>query len=70
MQKIVCSYTEQLIPVAVNMCKHLVETFAQVLEGMFTLLYLLHQLFAYIIVISRNFQVVKMTKKPSQPWAY
>ncbi len=33
MQKIVCSYTEQLIPVAVDMCKHLVETFAQVLEG-------------------------------------
>ena len=34
MQKIVCSYTEQLIPVAVQMCTHLVETFAQVLEGM------------------------------------
>ena len=33
MQKIVCSYTEQLIPVAVDMCNHLVETFAQVLEG-------------------------------------
>jgi len=33
MQKIVCSYTEQLIPVAVQMCTHLVETFAQVLEG-------------------------------------
>lgn len=32
MQKIVCSYTEQLTPVAVDMCKHLVETFAQVLE--------------------------------------
>ena len=30
MQKIVCTYTEQLIPVAVDMCKHLVETFAQV----------------------------------------
>ena len=33
MQKIVCSYTEQLTPVAVQMCTHLVETFAQVLEG-------------------------------------
>jgi len=33
MQKIVCSYTEQLIPVAVQMCTNLVETFAQVLEG-------------------------------------
>ena len=30
MQKIVCTYTEQLVPVAVDMCKHLVETFAQV----------------------------------------
>jgi len=33
MQKIVCSYTEELIPVAVEMCTHLVTTFAQVLEG-------------------------------------
>jgi len=32
MQKIVCSYTEQLIPVAEQMCLNLVETFAQVLE--------------------------------------
>ena len=30
MQKIVCSYTEELIPVAVEMCTHLVTTFAQV----------------------------------------
>ena len=48
MQKIVCSYTEQLIPVAVNMCKHLVETFAQVLEGMFTLLCLQYLLLVYV----------------------
>jgi hypothetical protein len=32
MQKIVCSYTEQLIPVAEQMCLNLVQTFAQVLE--------------------------------------
>ena len=55
MQKIVCSYTEQLIPVAVNMCKHLVETFAQVLEGKIALThyyyYLFHQLFVYIYIV-------------------
>ena len=32
MQKIVCSYTEQLIPVAEQMCLNLVKTFGQVLE--------------------------------------
>ena len=31
MQKIVCTYTEQLTPVAKDMCKHLVDTFAQVI---------------------------------------
>ena len=29
MQKIVCTYTEQLVPVAVDICQHLVGTFAQ-----------------------------------------
>merc|ERR1719394_920109 len=33
MQKIVCSYTEELMPVAVDICQHLVGTFAQVLES-------------------------------------
>merc|ERR1719348_2542871 len=33
MQKIVCTYTEQLVPVAVDICQHLVGTFAQVLES-------------------------------------
>jgi len=33
MQKIVCTYTEQLTPVAKDMCKHLVDTFAQVVES-------------------------------------
>jgi hypothetical protein len=33
MQKIVCTYTEQLVPVAVDICQHLVGTFAQVLEA-------------------------------------
>ena len=32
MQKIVCTYTEQLVPVAVDICQHLVGTFAQVRE--------------------------------------
>lgn len=32
MQKIVCTYTEQLIPFAVNICQHLVATFAQIME--------------------------------------
>merc|ERR1711971_800400 len=32
MQKIVCTYTEQLVPVAVDICQHMVGTFAQVLE--------------------------------------
>ena len=34
MQKIVCTYTEQLTPVAKEMCKHLVDTFAQVNFGL------------------------------------
>nr|CAD7399981.1 unnamed protein product [Timema poppensis] len=32
MQKIVCTYTEQLMPIAVEMCQHLAKTFSQVLE--------------------------------------
>ena len=31
LQKIVCTYTEQLVPMAVNICTHLVTTFAQVI---------------------------------------
>ena len=30
MQKIVCTYTEELIPLAEKICNHLVDTFAQV----------------------------------------
>ena len=30
MQKIICTYTEQLIPLAVNICNNLMTTFAQV----------------------------------------
>ena len=40
MQKIVCSYTEELIPVAVQMCLELVQTFSQVLEGRYVYFYL------------------------------
>ncbi|KAG7199899.1 hypothetical protein KM043_014345 [Ampulex compressa] len=32
MQKIVCTYTEQLMPIAVEICQHLAVTFSQVLE--------------------------------------
>lgn len=32
MQKIVCTYPEQLMPIAVEMCEHLATTFSQVLE--------------------------------------
>ncbi|KAJ8666896.1 hypothetical protein QAD02_008558 [Eretmocerus hayati] len=32
MQKIVCTYPEQLTPIAVEMCQHLATTFSQVLE--------------------------------------
>uniref|UniRef100_A0A0C9RDD3 Ipo7_0 protein n=1 Tax=Fopius arisanus TaxID=64838 RepID=A0A0C9RDD3_9HYME len=32
MQKIVCTYTEQLMPLAVEICQHLATTFSQVLE--------------------------------------
>jgi len=32
MQKIICEYTEQVVPVAVDICQHMVGTFAQVLE--------------------------------------
>jgi hypothetical protein len=30
MQKIICTYTDQLVPLASNICSHLVETFNQV----------------------------------------
>ncbi|XP_043287357.1 importin-7 [Venturia canescens] len=32
MQKIVCTYTQQLMPIAVEICQHLAATFSQVLE--------------------------------------
>lgn len=32
MQKIVCTYTQELMPIAVEMCQHLAATFSQVLE--------------------------------------
>ncbi|XP_024936416.1 importin-7 isoform X2 [Cephus cinctus] len=32
LQKIVCTYTEQLMPIAVEICQHLAATFSQVLE--------------------------------------
>ncbi|XP_034942293.1 importin-7 [Chelonus insularis] len=32
MQKIVCTYTKQLMPIAVEICQHLAATFSQVLE--------------------------------------
>lgn len=32
MQKVVCSFTEQLTPIAVEICQHLATTFSQVLE--------------------------------------
>lgn len=33
MQKLVCTYTEQIIPIAVDICQHLATTFSQVLES-------------------------------------
>lgn len=33
LQKIVCSFTDQLVPIAVDICQHLVTTFRHVLEG-------------------------------------
>ena len=33
MQKLVCTYTEQLIPIAVEICQHLATTFGNVLES-------------------------------------
>lgn len=33
MQKIVCTFTEQLLPVATEICQHLATTFSQVLES-------------------------------------
>lgn len=33
LQKIVCSYTEQLVPIAIEICQHLATTFSQVLEA-------------------------------------
>lgn len=33
LQKIVCSFSDQLVPIAVEICQHLASTFSQVLEG-------------------------------------
>ena len=46
MQKIVCTYTEQLVPVAVDICQHLVGTFAQVyvLNVIIVLNLIIHQI--------------------------
>ncbi|KAL7049000.1 hypothetical protein ACKWTF_003564 [Chironomus riparius] len=33
LQKIVCQFTDQLVPIAVEICQHLAATFSQVLEG-------------------------------------
>jgi len=33
MQKIICTYTDQLVPLACNICSHLVDTFNQVVEN-------------------------------------
>lgn len=33
LQKIVCTYSEQLLPIAVEICQHLATTFSQVLEA-------------------------------------
>jgi importin-7 len=33
LQKIVCSFSDQLVPIAVDICQHLATTFRQVLEG-------------------------------------
>ena len=33
LQKIVCSFSEQLVPIAIEICQHLATTFSQVLEG-------------------------------------
>lgn len=33
LQKIVCTYSDQLLPIAVDICQHLATTFSQVLQG-------------------------------------
>jgi importin-7 len=33
LQKIVCSFSDQLVPIAIDICQHLATTFSQVLEG-------------------------------------
>ncbi|XP_026473406.1 importin-7 [Ctenocephalides felis] len=33
MQKVVCTYTTQLLPIAVEICQHLAQTFSQVIES-------------------------------------
>ena len=38
MQKIVVTYTEELMPLAIEMINHLVETFAKVGENLHTIL--------------------------------
>ena len=53
MQKIVCTYTEQLVPVAVDICQHLVGTFAQV--SILVLLLFLPQL-SHLFLLLHVFQ--------------
>ncbi len=60
MQKIVCTYTEQLVPVAVDICQHLVGTFAQVQQAFLPSLCicilvwrLSHSVFTYMFIITK-----------------
>ena len=47
MQKIVVTYTEELMPLAIEMINHLVETFAKVGENLHTILQYRYKLWAF-----------------------
>ena len=66
MQKIVCTYTEELIPLAEKICNHLVDTFAKVRRYLFLSVScsFFTQMFS-----SRSWKVAsRATRKPSRPW--
>ena len=64
MQKIVCTYTEQLVPVAVDICQHLVGTFAQVNN-----ISLLTVQMSSILFTVRFWRVLTpVTRRPSRRW--
>ncbi|XP_023028647.1 importin-7 msk [Leptinotarsa decemlineata] len=74
MQKLVCVYTEQLIPIAVEICQHLATTFNQVLdtdegsdEKAITAMGLLNTIETLLTVMDERPEVIKMLEPTILP---